>query len=56
MEYTKFEKARIIGARALQLSMGAPPVIDLPVSIFEPSQISKLEFEKGVIPLVVYRV
>ena len=56
MEYTKFEKARIIGARALQLSMGAPPVIDLPASIFEPSQIAKLEFETDVIPLAVYHV
>ncbi len=55
MDYTKFEKARIIGARALQLSMGAPPVIELPAAIFEPSQIARLEFEKDVIPLVVYK-
>jgi DNA-directed RNA polymerase subunit K len=53
--FTKFEKARIIGARALQLAMGAPPVIELPESIFEPSLIAKLEFEKGVLPLVVYK-
>jgi len=54
-EFTKFEKARIIGARALQLAMGAPPVIELPELVFEPSQIAKLEFEKGVLPLVVYK-
>ena len=29
---TRFEKARIMGARALQLSLGAPPFIDIPVS------------------------
>ena len=28
---TRFEKARIMGARALQLSLGAPPFIDIPV-------------------------
>ncbi|MEM4134246.1 MAG: DNA-directed RNA polymerase subunit K [Candidatus Micrarchaeia archaeon] len=54
-EFTKFEIARLIGARALQLSMGAPPMIELPNNIFEPSAIAKLEFEKGVIPLTVYR-
>ncbi len=27
-EYTRFEKARIIGARALQIAMGAPVLID----------------------------
>ena len=27
---TKFEKARIMGARALQLSLGAPPFIPIP--------------------------
>ncbi len=26
-EYNKFEKARLVGARALQLSMGAPPLV-----------------------------
>ncbi|MCL5731977.1 MAG: DNA-directed RNA polymerase subunit K, partial [Candidatus Thermoplasmatota archaeon] len=30
MSFTKFEKARIIGARALQISMGAPVIIDIP--------------------------
>ncbi|MEM3408002.1 MAG: DNA-directed RNA polymerase subunit K [Candidatus Micrarchaeia archaeon] len=54
-EFTKFEIARLIGARALQLSMGAPPMIELPNNTFEPSAIAKLEFEKGVIPLTVYR-
>ena len=30
MEYTRFERARIIGARALQITMGAPILIDVP--------------------------
>ncbi|MCS7109419.1 MAG: DNA-directed RNA polymerase subunit K [Candidatus Micrarchaeota archaeon] len=54
-EFTKFEIARLIGARALQLAMGAPPMIELPNNVFEPSAIARLEFEKGVIPLTVYK-
>ncbi|MEM3791367.1 MAG: DNA-directed RNA polymerase subunit K [Candidatus Micrarchaeaceae archaeon] len=55
MEYTKFEKARIIGARALQLAYGAPPLIKVPKGVYEPLQLAELEFEKGVIPIVVIR-
>ncbi|MGC8479881.1 MAG: DNA-directed RNA polymerase subunit K, partial [Candidatus Micrarchaeia archaeon] len=55
MEYTRFEKARIIGARALQLAYGAPPLIDVPANITEPLQLAEIEFEKGVIPIVVIR-
>lgn len=54
-KYTKFEIARLIGARALQLAMGAPPMIELPEGVFEPSAIAKIEFEKNVIPIVVYK-
>ncbi|MCL5011678.1 MAG: DNA-directed RNA polymerase subunit K [Candidatus Marsarchaeota archaeon] len=52
-ELTKYEVARIIGARALQLSQGAPPLIE----IKEPSplEIAELEFKKNVIPLHVIR-
>ncbi|WP_054841228.1 DNA-directed RNA polymerase subunit K [Thermococcus peptonophilus] len=54
--YTRFEKARIIGARALQIAMGAPPVlIDVPEGITPPLQAALLEFEKGVIPITVIR-
>jgi DNA-directed RNA polymerase subunit K len=48
-EYTRFEKARIIGARALQIARGAPPVIK--TDIKDPIEIAELEFEKGVCPL-----
>lgn len=54
-EYTKFEKARIIGARALQLAFGAPPLIKVPEGVYEPLQLAELEFEAGVIPIVVIR-
>ncbi|MBC7108216.1 MAG: DNA-directed RNA polymerase subunit K [Methanomassiliicoccales archaeon] len=55
MKYTRFEKARIIGARALQISLGAPVLIDIPENVIDPIQIAMLEFEKGVIPLTVKR-
>ena len=55
MEYTRFEKARIIGARALQISMGAPVLVYLPENIVDPLDIAMYEFEKGVIPITVKR-
>lgn len=55
MELTRFEKARVIGARALQLASGAPPIIELPEKLVNPVKIAYMEFEKGVIPLVVIR-
>ena len=56
-ELTKYEKARILGARALQLAMGAPPLTELPdvKGLLSPVTLAKLEFEKGVIPLQVVR-
>ncbi|HEX55156.1 MAG: DNA-directed RNA polymerase subunit K [Candidatus Altiarchaeales archaeon] len=54
-EYNKFEKARLIGARALQIKMGAPVLIDLPKGVKRPLDIAKLEFEKGVLFMTVKR-
>ncbi|CAC12285.1 probable DNA-directed RNA polymerase, chain K (rpok) [Thermoplasma acidophilum] len=53
MKYTKFEKARIIGARALQIAMGAPVIIDVPKNIIDPVDIAMLEFENNVIPITI---
>lgn len=55
MEYTKFEKAAIIGARALQLAYGAPPLIKVPEGITDPLVLSEMEYHEGVIPIVVVR-
>ncbi len=52
-KYTRYERARIIGARALQISMGAPVLID--VDKKEPIDIAYIELEKGVIPITVKR-
>ncbi|MGC8676198.1 MAG: DNA-directed RNA polymerase subunit K [Candidatus Micrarchaeia archaeon] len=55
MQYTKFEKARIIGARALQLAFGAPPLIKVPKTTYDPLDLAEMEFEAGVIPIAVIR-
>ncbi len=55
MEYTRFEKARIVGARALQISMGAPPLIDIAEEVRDPVQVAMREFEANAIPLTVSR-
>jgi DNA-directed RNA polymerase subunit K len=55
MQYTRFERARIIGARALQISMGAPILIEVPRELIDPVDISMLEFSKNLIPMTVRR-
>ncbi len=55
MKYTRFERARIIGARALQISLGAPILVDVPEEIIDPISISIMEYDKGVIPMTVKR-
>ena len=57
-EYTKYEHARIIGARALQISMGAPFMVkltddELKKMGYNPVEIAKLEFSQGLIPISV---
>jgi len=55
LRYTRFERARIIGARALQISLGAPVLLDLPGDTIDPIEISIMEYEKSVIPMTVKR-
>ena len=53
---TRFEKARIMGARALQLSLGAPPFIPIPKTARISLDISMEELELKVIPITIRRV
>ena len=53
---TRFEKARITGARALQLSLGAPPFIPIPKTAKTSLDIAMEELEQLVIPIVIRRV
>jgi DNA-directed RNA polymerase subunit K/omega len=50
----KYERARLVGARALQLAFGAPPLLEVEGKM-SPMQISLKELEAGIIPLVVIR-
>jgi DNA-directed RNA polymerase subunit K len=51
--YTRYERARIIGARALQISMGAPLLIR--TMHIDPLEIALEEFAHNVIPITVKR-
>ena len=55
MKYTRFEKARIIGARALQISMGAPVLLKVPDDLIDPIDIAIMEFENEMLPITVRR-
>ncbi len=60
IDYTKFEKARMVGSRALQLSMGAPFLVkvsteELEKMHYDPIEIALKEFGEGVIPITVRR-
>ncbi len=60
MQYTRYEKARIIGARALQIAMGAPYLVKLTKKQLEeikynPIKIAEIEFEKKLIPMKIIR-
>jgi len=55
LKFTRFERARIIGARALQISLGAPILVEVSEEIIDPIEISIIEYSKGVIPMTVKR-
>ncbi|MBU4241839.1 MAG: DNA-directed RNA polymerase subunit K [Nanoarchaeota archaeon] len=60
IKLTKYEKARLVGARALQIAMGAPLLLKFTKAEFEelhysPAGIAKKELEKDVLPLTIKR-
>lgn len=52
-KHSRFEKARIIGSRALQISMGAPVNVEVPKEIIDPVLIAQMEYDQQVIPITV---
>jgi DNA-directed RNA polymerase subunit K/omega len=59
-KYTKFEQARIVGSRALQISQGAPINVKLTEEDFQkmgydPVDIALMEFKLGLIAIDVRR-
>lgn len=51
---TKFEKAHILGVRALQLSMNAPPLVDIEDET-DPLKIALKELKEGKVPFIIRR-
>ncbi|ELY55217.1 MULTISPECIES: DNA-directed RNA polymerase subunit K [Natronococcus] len=51
--HNRYEKARILGARALQISYGAPVLIETDRS--EPILIAAEEYDADVLPFTVNR-
>jgi DNA-directed RNA polymerase subunit K len=49
----RYEKARIIGARALQVAFGAPVLVDTDQT--QPILIAAEEYDEGVLPFTVRR-
>ena len=52
-QYNRYEKARILGARSLQISYGAPVLVETDRS--EPILIAAEEYDAGALPFTVRR-
>jgi DNA-directed RNA polymerase subunit K/omega len=49
--YSHYEKIRIISARALQISQGAPVLVSRKKDQIDPLELASLEWEAGAIPI-----
>ena len=52
---TRFEKARIVGARSLQISMGAPILIEVTETDTNPIDIAVKELKAKTLPITIRR-
>jgi len=52
---TRFEKARIVGSRALQIAMGAPILVAPSKGLSNPIDIALQELEVGILPITIRR-
>jgi len=60
IEFSKYERARILGARGLQISMDAPLLIKIDEKQldnfnFDPLHLAEVELDSGVLPISVNR-
>jgi DNA-directed RNA polymerase I, II, and III subunit RPABC2 len=53
---TRFEKARITGARSLQLSLGAPAFIRVPQDVRDSISLATAELDSKALPISIRRV
>jgi DNA-directed RNA polymerase subunit K len=54
-KFMRFERARIVGARALQIAMGAPVILDIERGFLDPVSIAEREYKLGLVPITVIR-
>ena len=59
-QFTKYEAARILGARSLQIAMDAPLLLkiskdELEAVKYDSLRIAEIEFKAGVLPITVNR-
>ncbi|NIP67420.1 DNA-directed RNA polymerase subunit K [Candidatus Bathyarchaeota archaeon] len=52
---TRFERARIVGARALQIAMGAPTLMEPSEVLSNPIDIAIQELKSGILPITIRR-
>ena len=52
---TRFEKARIVGARSLQIAMGAPPFVPIESGHMSPIAVATQELEEDALPVSIRR-
>ncbi len=52
---TKYERAKIIGERAIQISNGSEVYIEVPEGIWDPLQIAEIELKQKKIPFTIRR-
>jgi DNA-directed RNA polymerase subunit K/omega len=50
---TRYEKTRVISARALQISQGSPVLVKVPKDVTDPMAIAELEWKAGIIPISI---
>ena len=52
---TRFERAKIVGSRSLQISLGAPAFIKIPKDVNDPIRVALKELNSGSVPLSIRR-
>lgn len=52
---TKFERAKVLGIRALQISKNSPPTIEVPAGVTKPLDVANLELKAKRLPLTIVR-
>ena len=52
---TRYEKSRIIGARAIQIAMGAPIILNITEGKLDSIKVAEEELSAGILPIMLRR-